>query len=82
MSAVTYSELERFHAFVGEKLSNGGTDLTPEQALDLWRIENPTSDEHAENVAAIREAITDMEAGDHGRPYKEVLDEIRGRLGL
>ena len=82
MKADTHSELERFQSFVVEKLSNGNSDLTPEQVLDLWRIENPTTDEHAANVEAIREAVADMEAGDHGRPYKEVLDEIRERLRL
>lgn len=82
MKADTHSELERFQAFVVEKLTNGSSDLTPEQVLDLWRIENPTTDEHAANVDAIREAVADMEAGDHGRPYKEVLDEIRERLRL
>jgi hypothetical protein len=80
--AGTGTELERFHSYLSERLANGGAELTPEEALDLRRMENPTPEEHAANVAAVREAIADMDAGDSARPYKEVPDAIDRGLQL
>ena len=41
-----------------------------------------TAEEFARNVELIRESIADMEAGDCGRPAREVIDELRVKLGL
>jgi len=70
MTTQTLSELERFHRFVGEKLNNGAAGLTVEQVLVLWR-------ERRENVKAIQEALDEMEAGDTGVPFEDVIDELR-----
>lgn len=35
-----------------------------------------------QEVAAIREAITDMEAGDRGRPFDEFVDELRTKYNI
>jgi hypothetical protein len=34
----TANELREFHDFLGRKLGNGGADLSPEEALDEWRV--------------------------------------------
>lgn len=52
------------------------------ELVDIWRMSNPTADEHAANVAAVREALKDMEAGDSGEPADQVLRELREELGL
>jgi hypothetical protein len=75
-------ELGQFHCFIGEKLTNGKSNLSPEEALDEWRHLHPDPEDLAESVAAVREALADMHAGDRGRPVDEVLADIRMRLGL
>jgi hypothetical protein len=73
-------DLREFHRFVGEKIDSGGSDVSPEEALDEWRISNPAPDELPESLAAIRAALADMRAGDRGRPADDVLAELRHRL--
>ncbi len=31
------SDLERLRDFLNKQLNNGGSDLSPEEILDLWR---------------------------------------------
>jgi hypothetical protein len=76
------SELESFHQFLGTQLANGGSALTPEECLDLWRAEHPLDDELRAGVHAIQEALADMEAGDAGQPLEEFLREFRARRRL
>jgi hypothetical protein len=77
MATDPHSELFQFHQFVGEQLGSG-RDLTPEETLDLWRAEHPGDDD---TIAAVQEALDDLAAGDRGRPYEEVLAELRRRYG-
>jgi len=41
MIADPHHDLEAFHRFLGEQLTNGGTSLTPEECLVLWRARHP-----------------------------------------
>lgn len=63
MSKHGASELERFHEFVGETLRIGGVTYSPEHVLDEWRIQNPTPEERAETVEALREGLEDIQSG-------------------
>jgi hypothetical protein len=76
------TELEEFHAYVGERLRTAKERLSPEEVLDEWLLLHPDPQVHEENVKAIKAAIRDMEAGDRGRPAEEVLRDIRNELGL
>ena len=78
----TNEELREFHRFVGEKLANGGAHLSPEEALDEWREEHPEQVEFEDDTEAIQAAIDDMENGDKGRPFDEVMEELRTKYGL
>jgi hypothetical protein len=77
---VTREQLDSIHEFAARQLDNGGSELSLEQLLDLWRIEKPASDERTENVAAIRQALHDMDAGDVGEPPDAVICEMRASL--
>ena len=78
MASPILEELRSFHAFLTQKIEEDGTEpLSPEEALDLWRIENPGSEEREETIKAVREALEDMRAGDSGKPAAEVLAQIR-----
>jgi hypothetical protein len=76
------NELEAFHQFVGDQLANGGSALTPEECLDLWRAQHPQDDERDAGVQAVQEALADMQAGDTGQPLEEFLAEFRARRRL
>lgn len=75
-------ELRGFHQFIAEKLGSGATPLSPEEVLDLWREDHPIPEDLEESVAAVREALADMAAGDTGRPVDDVLADLRARHGL
>ena len=82
MSVQQSSELVRFHEFIAAKLGNGQADISPEEALYDWRAENPTREEYAASVAAIRESLADMEAGDCGRPAADVMADLRRKYNI
>jgi hypothetical protein len=76
------NDLRDFHEFLGEKLSNGGAELSPEEALDEWRARHPESHGFADEVAAVKEALDDMANGDAGMPFDEFDREFRRRHQL
>ena len=82
VTASISNELEEFHRFVAEKLAQGERNLTPESAVDQWRDLHPCSEGLAEDVAAVREAIADMAAGDTGIPLEEFDRQFRERHNL
>jgi hypothetical protein len=79
MPTDTVEELRKFHRFLTDKLSADGIDLSPEEALDEWRRVHPQPQAFDEDVAAIREALDDMAAGDRGIPFDEFDREFRKR---
>jgi hypothetical protein len=56
MSAETTSELAGFHAFIGQQLRLGSTQLSPERALEIWRERQAT-------LESVRRGLADVEAG-------------------
>lgn len=75
MSANTLSELKAFREFLDEQIERGRVQSSPEQVLELWRRQQ---DLH-ESVAAVREALAEMDAGDTGQPLDEFMKEFRAR---
>jgi len=82
MNAPFLNDLRDFHRFVGEKLNNGGASLSPEEVLDEWRILHPDAAAVEEDIAAIQEAIDDMENGDTGISFEEFDRDFRARRSL
>ncbi len=82
MSASQTTELRDFHRFLTDKLSNGGVQLSPEEVLDEWRQDHPNPDIDEDEVAAIQEALDDMANGDRGRPFDDVMAELRAKYQL
>jgi hypothetical protein len=69
------SVLEDFHRFIGEQLqSDDAARMSPEQALALWR-------ERQDTVQAIREGLSDVEAG-RSKPLDEFLADFQNRHGI
>ncbi len=77
MATERANDLRAFRDFLDAKLSNGGGELTPEECLVLWEVENESPHERTATVQAVREALDDMRAGDTGIPVREAIAEIR-----
>ena len=75
-------ELDAFGRFIVEQIDQGRSDLSPEECLELWRAEHPSPEELNESTAVLKQAIADMEAGDRGRPAREVIDDLRRKHNL
>ena len=82
MATERANDLRAFRDFADGKLSNGGADLTLDEALSLWEVENQGEEERAATVQAVREALDDMKAGDTGIPAREYLADVRRRHNL
>jgi hypothetical protein len=82
MSTDLRLELQEFHEFLRAKLTAGDEIVSPEEALDEWRAVHPHEDAFAEDVAAVREALVDMAAGDEGVGPDEFDRQFRQRHGL
>jgi hypothetical protein len=82
MNVQHLDDLRDFHQFVGDKVNNGGASLSPEEVLDEWRMLHPDPESIAEDVAAIQEAIDDMENGEKGIPFEEFDRSFRARHNL
>ncbi len=80
MSLSGQSELIRFVEFARGLIAAGRIDLSVEQAVELWHGPSPCPDDAESTLAAVREAIADMEAGDVGTPVEELDRQVRARF--
>jgi hypothetical protein len=77
MATERANDLRAVRDFANEQLSNGVTELTLEQCLNLWETERQTDEEREVTIQAVREALDDMRAGDTGVPAREAIAELR-----
>ncbi len=82
MSTANKSDLASFQRFIAIRVEAGDSSLTPEEALDLWRAQNPTRQDVEETTAALAEALRDMDAGDHGMPLEQFDREFRSQRNI
>ncbi len=78
---VTKKDLDRFHGFAVSLVSRGQSEMTWLQLFECWRMENPSVDEHGENIQAIREALGAMDAG-RVRPFSSFDSDFRERHNI
>ena len=81
MATERSNDLRAFKGFIDEKLSNGGANLTLDDALGLWDYENQAEEERADTLQAIQRGFADIEAG-RVRPAREALEELRRKHKL
>ena len=77
--ATNESELYQFSEFLAGKLANGGAELTPEQCLEMWRLENPSPSGYAASVKSIQSAINEMESGHGSLDGQELHARLRSK---
>jgi uncharacterized protein with von Willebrand factor type A (vWA) domain len=82
MATGRQDELSNFHDFLSQRLRSSGARLSPEEVLDLWRAEHPAADDNPNDVAALKEALAEMEAGDHGLPLEHFDRKFRQRHSI
>ena len=78
----TLDDLTQFHEFAAKRLAMDESDLSMQQLLDLWRMENPDPEELQQSVSALREALEDWDQGDRGMAYEEHMRELQAQFGL
>lgn len=82
MSIDSNVELRSFGAYITGLIESGKEGVSPEDALMRWRMQNLSPEEFDEEVAAIKEALDDMEAGDKGIPIEQFFAEIDAEYGF
>ncbi len=75
------NDLRAFKSFIDEQLEQGEPLPTLEQALARWEYENSSEAEREESRAAIRQGLTDIDAG-RVRPFEEFDREFRAKHGM
>lgn len=73
------TELYQFSEFLSGKLANGGAELSPEQCLEMWRLENPSTAGRDASVHSIQLAIDEMESSRGFVDGNELHSKLRSR---
>ena len=81
MASIMANELQQFYQFIGCQLEQDPVGMSPEECLDIWRVQHPSPEELADSVAAIRTALEEARRGE-GQPADEVIAELRADLNL
>ncbi len=81
MKTQLINELRAFHAFLGEELAKGDADMSPEDAVDIWR-ETHSDEGFTDDVAAIQEALDSVDRGEHGIRLEDFDHELRKEFNL
>jgi hypothetical protein len=64
-----------------DQLTNGGEEMTLDEALIHWEAENQTDQEKEDALKAIEQGFSDIAAG-RTRPFEEFDREFRSKHGL
>ena len=75
-------QVESFYRFAIAQIQASNSPKTVDELYDQWRFENQTSEEFEENVAAIQASIDDLNRGNAGLDFDEVIAEVRSRHNL
>jgi hypothetical protein len=64
--STTEQDIANFTQFALQRIEAGHRDATIDELFDQWRLENPSDEEFAENVAAVQASIRDYLSGERG----------------
>lgn len=78
----TEQDLNSFTNYARQFISAGRRDLSLDELFDQWRMENPSDESHAENLAAINASIREFKAGERGTLAGEHSAQLRQRFGV
>ena len=69
------NDLRAFKQYIDEQLTNGGSEMTLDDALVNWEVQNQTDGGREETLQAIREGLADVDAG-RTRPAEAVIRDL------
>jgi len=75
--STTQEEIDRFHHFASEKLSNGRADLSMDELYRQWQTEQ----EKSAAIASIERGLEDADAG-RLRSLEDVDADVRNELSF
>jgi hypothetical protein len=79
--STTEQDWNSFARFAILGISSGSNDLSIDELFDQWRMENPSDEHFAENVAAVQASIRDLQNGERGKVAAEHPSELRRKFG-
>jgi hypothetical protein len=59
-------DINSFANFALQKIESGEQNLSIDELFDQWRAENPSSEQFAEDVAAVQASMQDYRNGERG----------------
>ena len=77
----TKQQIDSFHRFALERLSEGDSDISVDDLYGQWRLENLSDEEQAEVHEAIRTGIREADEG-LGRPADEFIEDMREKHNI
>jgi hypothetical protein len=75
-------ELDSFTNYARERIESGQRDLSIDELFDQWRVENPSSEQYANNIAAVQASIQDFKNGERGTIAGEHSAKLRSEFGI
>lgn len=75
-------DIASFTNYARLKIASGERDLTIDELFDQWRIENPSDEQYAVNVASIQASIRDFKSGERGTIAGEHSAKLRREFGI
>jgi hypothetical protein len=81
MATERANDLRAFRAYIDEQLTNGGAEMTLDEALIHWEAEHQTDSEKEDTLRAIEQGFSDITAG-KTRPFEDFDREFRAKHGL
>jgi hypothetical protein len=77
----TLTQIDDFRRYAEQRVAAGEKRTVVELFDDWLEDSRPNADREAD-LQAIEEALREYDAGNLGRPYEEVIAEVRQKYGL
>ena len=72
MATERANDLRAFKQYIDERLTNGGSEMSLDDALNSWEFEIQAAKEREDTLEAMREGLADVAAG-RTRPAEDVI---------
>lgn len=77
----TLAQIDEFRRYAEPRVA-AGENRTVVELFDEWMEDSRSAAEREADLRAVEESLRDIDAGNLGRPYEEVIEEIRQKYGL
>ncbi len=74
--------VDHFYRFATERLRNSSSELSIDDLYNQWRLENPSPEQQADDLAAVYASLEDFKQGERGRPAGETTQRLREEFGI